>query len=81
MPEGSISQLWLAADVRDAVRHDLAGDLHDAHLWVPGADYFGPVWVDSVGWVAPQGWEPSHGWAPPPGWDQPSYWDHDNYRN
>ncbi|MDQ2792192.1 MAG: hypothetical protein M3Y73_21750, partial [Actinomycetota bacterium] len=76
MPEGSISQLWLGADVRDVVRHDV----HDVHLWVPGADYVGPVWVDGISWVAPQGWEPPHGWAPPPGWHEPAYWHHDDYR-
>ncbi|MBV9032832.1 MAG: hypothetical protein JO364_21555, partial [Pseudonocardiales bacterium] len=80
MSEGSLSQQWLAADVRDDVRHDLAGVLHDVHLGVPGADYFGPLWVDGVGWVVPQGWEPSPGWAPPPGWHQPTAWDHDDYR-
>ena len=67
MREGSISQHRLAAEVRDDVRHDLADVLHDVHLWVPGADYFGPVWVHGVGWVVPQDWEPPHAWAPPPG--------------
>ncbi|MFN2535328.1 MAG: hypothetical protein ABR528_08755 [Pseudonocardiaceae bacterium] len=81
MREGSLSQHRLAAEVRDDVRHDLAGVLHDVHPWVPGADYFGPVWVDGVGWVVPAGWESPHGWAPPPGWYQPAAWDHDDYRD
>ncbi|MBV9650057.1 MAG: hypothetical protein JO296_07960, partial [Pseudonocardiales bacterium] len=80
MPEGSLGQHWLAAEVLDDVRHDLGGVLHDVHMWVPGADYFGPIWVGHVGWVVPHGWEPPHGWAPPPGWYQPAYWDHDEYR-
>src|SRR6185437_12606476 len=80
MSQGPIGQHRLAIDVRDDVRGDLADVLHDMHLWVPGADYFGPVWVEGVGWVVPQGWEAPHGWASPPGWHQPAYWDHDNYR-
>ena len=80
MPGASFGQHWLAADVLDDVRDDLGKILHDEHLWVPGADYFGPIWVDGSGWVVPQGWEPPHGWAPPPGWYEPAYWDHDDYR-
>src|SRR6185437_11703961 len=80
MSQGPIGQHRLAIDVRDDVRGDLADVLHDMHLWVPGADYFGPVWVEGVGWVVPQGWEAPHGWASPPGWHQPAYWDHDDYR-
>jgi hypothetical protein len=80
MPDGSLSQHLLAAEVPDGVRHDFGGVLHDVHLWVPGIDYFGPVWIGGVGWVVPQGWGPPHGWAPPPGWYQPAYWDQDDYR-
>ncbi|HEY3693990.1 MAG TPA: hypothetical protein VGL46_27535, partial [Pseudonocardiaceae bacterium] len=80
MPEDLISRQRLAMDVRDDLRHDLAAASHDAHLWVPGVDYFGPVWADGVGWAVPQGWEPPHGWTPPPGWYQPTYWHHEDYR-
>ena len=66
--------------VRDDVRHGVGAAEHDAHLWVPGVDYFGPVWADGVGWAVPQGWEPPHGWTPPPGWYQPTYWHHEDYR-
>ena len=55
--------------------------LLEAHHWVPGLDYFGPIWVDHVGWVVPHGWEPPHGWCPPHGWHEPTRWHHDHYRH